>query len=221
MKVVKALAPAALFAVIFCAGANAEDSKASGPAQPEGVPAKEFKAKAGYCETCHGLSARGFIGTNPMPRTRGPAAGLYKEPIAGLHRSPAAEPRDGQCGPCPQPCDGRRPVQTFQGSRPAALWRRSERPHVQKGKRSTTKAFPSAEVPACESCHGHDAHGNDQFPRLAGQLYGYVIAKLANWSKERGQDPNNPDTSQVMAPIAEKLTKEQIAAVAAYVSDLK
>ena len=90
-----------------------------------------------------------------------------------------------------------------------------------KGKRSTTKAFPSAEVPACESCHGQDAHGNDQFPRLAGQLDGYVIAKLANWSKERGQDPNNPDTSQVMAPIAEKLTKEQIAAVAAYVSDLK
>ena len=69
MKVVKALAPAALIAVIFCAWADAEDSKTGGPVQPEGVPAKEFKAKAGYCETCHGLSARGFIGTNPMPRS--------------------------------------------------------------------------------------------------------------------------------------------------------
>jgi cytochrome c553 len=49
----------------------------------------------------------------------------------------------------------------------------------------------------------------------------YVIAKLANWSKERGQDPNNPDTSQIMGPIAEKLTKDQIAAVAAYVSGRK
>ena len=48
-----------------------------------------------------------------------------------------------------------------------------------------------------------------------------MIAKLANWPKERGQDPNNPDNSEVMGPIAEKLTKEQIAAVAAYVSDLK
>ena len=66
--------------------------------------------------------------------TRGPAAGLYKEPITGLHRAPSAEPRDGQCGPCPQPRDGRRPGHTFQGSRPAALWRRSERPRVRRGK---------------------------------------------------------------------------------------
>ena len=47
MKVVKALAPAALFAVIFCAGADAEDSKTNGPAQPEGVPAKEFQCQGG------------------------------------------------------------------------------------------------------------------------------------------------------------------------------
>jgi cytochrome c553 len=61
----------------------------------------------------------------------------------------------------------------------------------------------------------------DQFPRLAGQLDGYVINKLTNWSRERGQDPQKPDNSEIMAPIAEKLTKEQIAAVAAYVSYLK
>jgi hypothetical protein len=59
MTAVKALAPAALIAVIVCAGAGAEDSRTSGgPGQPQGVPAQEFKAKAGYCETCHGLSAR-------------------------------------------------------------------------------------------------------------------------------------------------------------------
>ena len=85
MKVVKVLAPTALLAALFCAGAGAEESKTYGAAQPEGVPAKEFQAKAGYCETCHGLSARGFVGTNPMPRLCGPAAGLYKEPITGLH----------------------------------------------------------------------------------------------------------------------------------------
>jgi cytochrome c553 len=56
---------------------------------------------------------------------------------------------------------------------------------------------------------------------LAGQLNGYVIAKMANWAKERGRDPKNPDNSEIMGLIAEKLTKEQVAAVAAYVSDLK
>ena len=61
----------------------------------------------------------------------------------------------------------------------------------------------------------------EDFPRLAGQLYDYVINKLTNWPKERGQNSQKPDNSEIMAPFAQKLTKEQIAAVAAYVSDLK
>ena len=83
------------------------------------------------------------------------------------------------------------------------------------------KAFPARRFRPASRATARTPTAWSQFPRLAGQLYGYVIAKLANWSKERGQDPNNPDNSQVMGPIAEKLTKEQIAAVAAYVSDLK
>jgi len=92
---------------------------------------------------------------------------------------------------------------------------------VSEGEKIFHEGVPDAEVPACETCHGSDAHGLDQFPRLAGQLDGYVINKLTNWPRERGQDPKNPDNSEIMAPIAEKLTKEQIAAVAAYVSNLK
>jgi cytochrome c553 len=42
-----------------------------------------------------------------------------------------------------------------------------------------------------------------------------------NWSKERGQDPANPDTSAIMEPIAQGLTEPQIAAVAAYLSYLE
>ena len=59
---------------------------------------------------------------------------------------------------------------------------------MSEGEKIYHEGVPSAEVPACESCHGQDAHGMDEFPRLAGQLDGYVIAKLANWPKERGQD---------------------------------
>jgi cytochrome c553 len=70
-------------------------------------------------------------------------------------------------------------------------------------------------------CHGEDGHGLNEIPRLAGQLDGYVVDKLTNWPKERGQDPKKPDNSEIMAPFAAKLTREQIEAVAAYVSDLK
>ncbi len=86
------------------------------------------------------------------------------------------------------------------------------------GKTIYDEGIPSSDVPACASCHGPDAKGNGAFPRLAGQLNDYVIGKLTNWTKERGRDAKNPDTSAIMEPITHKLTESQIAAVAAYVS---
>jgi cytochrome c553 len=56
---------------------------------------------------------------------------------------------------------------------------------------------------------------------LAGQLDDYIFNKLTNWSKERGQNAANPDSSAIMEPIAHGLTKPQIEAVAAYVSYLE
>ena len=92
---------------------------------------------------------------------------------------------------------------------------------VAEGKAIFEQGVPSANVPACASCHGPEAKGNGEFPRLAGQLDDYIISKLTNWTKERGRDPAEPDTSAIMAPIAHQLTKEQIAAVAAYLSYLE
>lgn len=90
-----------------------------------------------------------------------------------------------------------------------------------EGKKIFEEGVPSAEVPPCSSCHGDDAKGIGEFPRLAGQLDDYIIGELTNWSKERGLDPAKPDSSAIMAPIAEKLTDHQIAAVAAYLSGLR
>lgn len=91
---------------------------------------------------------------------------------------------------------------------------------VPEGKKIYDDGVASANVPPCASCHGPEAKGDGQFPRLAGQLYDYVIRKLSNWDKERGQDKANPDSSAIMQPIAHDLTEAQIRAVAAYVSGL-
>jgi len=81
--------------------------------------------------------------------------------------------------------------------------------------------LPDQDIAACAACHGPDAAGAGIIPRLAGQLYPYVIDKLVNWGKERGQNPKTPDTSAIMSPVAHSLNKSQIEAVAAYVSTLK
>jgi len=93
---------------------------------------------------------------------------------------------------------------------------------VATGKKIFQEGVPDAQVPACATCHGPEAKGNGQFPRLAGQLYPYIIKVLTNFDKERGQGgPANPDTSAIMKPIAHNLTESQIAAVAAYLSYLE
>jgi cytochrome c553 len=87
---------------------------------------------------------------------------------------------------------------------------------VAAGKKIFDEGVPSADVPACGTCHGADAKGNGAFPRLAGQLYPYNVTQLTNWAHERAEENSN-----IMAPIAHGLTKSQIEAVAAYVSYLE
>ena len=86
------------------------------------------------------------------------------------------------------------------------------------GKKIYEEGIPDSNISPCASCHDPQARGNGEFPRLAGQLYDYVVKNLTNWSKERGQRPEKPDTLAIMEPIAHVLTEPQIKAVAAYVS---
>jgi len=86
------------------------------------------------------------------------------------------------------------------------------------GKKIYDEGVADANVPPCASCHGPEAKGDGQFPRLAGQLNDYIFNKLTNWNKERGQDPKKPDASVIMQPIAHSLTEQQIKAVAAYLN---
>jgi len=219
MRAVKIFAPTALLVALFCAGAGAEESKPNSAAQAESVPAKEFQAKAGYCETCHGLSARGFIGTNPMPRLAGQQPGYIKNQLRAFIDHRRLNPVMGNVAHVLSPAMVDALASHFKALDPPP-YGGAPKDLVSEGEKIFHQGIPDAEVPPCESCHGQDARGMDEFPRLAGQLNGYVINKLTNWSKERGQDPNNPDNSDIMAPIAEKLTKEQITAIAAYVSYL-
>ena len=87
------------------------------------------------------------------------------------------------------------------------------------GKHIFELGLPEANVPACAVCHGPDARGTRQIPRLAGQLYWYVTKTLTNFHRERGQ--RGEDSSAIMAPVARNLSPAQISAVAAYVSSLR
>jgi len=201
-------------AVLFSVAAHAENKAAAT------VSAQELKAKTDYCKTCHGISGQGFRGAFPMPRLAGQQPEYLKNQLQAFIERRRTNPVMFNVAHVLSP-----PLLTaltgyFQDLNPKPLGG-APRDLMAAGKKIYEEGVPSAEVPPCASCHGPDAKGADAFPRLAGQLNDYILRKLTNWDKERGQDKANPDTSAIMQPIAHQLTEAQVKAVAAYVSDLE
>ena len=75
---------------------------------------------------------------------------------------------------------------------------------------------PDAGVASCASCHGNNAHGSEQLPRLAGQHAQYTLNQLKQFNKRQRTNDNT-----VMHAIASKLTELEAKAVSAYLSGLK
>jgi cytochrome c553 len=71
-------------------------------------------------------------------------------------------------------------------------------------------------VPACQGCHQPGGVGNERYPRLAGQHAAYVAQQIANFKS--GTRAN--DKGRVMRSVAERMTPQEMAAVAEYVSGL-
>jgi cytochrome c553 len=72
-------------------------------------------------------------------------------------------------------------------------------------------------VPACTSCHGPEGRGvGAAFPPLAGQHASYIRNQINAWQNgKRANDPN-----RLMDVVAERLTGNEAAAVAAYFASL-
>ena len=203
---------AALLAAFFAAPANAQDKAA--------VSQTEFQAKLTYCKTCHGLSGQGYRGANPMPRLAGQQTEYLENQLHAFIERRRTNPIMNNVAHVLSPTMVSALAAHFKDLNPKPLGG-APRELVAAGKKIYEEGIPGTDVPPCAACHGPQAKGDGAFPRLAGQLDDYILRKLVNWSKERGQDPANPDTSAIMEPIAHGLTESQIKAVAAYLSYLE
>lgn len=71
-------------------------------------------------------------------------------------------------------------------------------------------------IPACLSCHGHNGRGVDPvYPKIGEQKYVYLTNQLKKWRD--GSRANDPLAQ--MQKVAQKLTDEDIANVAAYLTN--
>lgn len=205
--------PVALLGVLFTTSAVGKDA-------PAPVSKNALEAKVHYCTTCHGVLGQGFRGYYPIPRLAGQQPDYIKNQLEAFTQKRRTNPIMFSVAHVLTPNMLASLSQYFLDLHPKPLGGAPTN-LVADGQAIFHNGIPSANIPACATCHGDDAKGNGQIPRLAGQLNDYVIAKLTNWDKERGQIKSEPDTSAMMAPIAHGLTPPQIKAVAAYVSTLE
>ena len=80
---------------------------------------------------------------------------------------------------------------------------------VARGREIYGQGVPAQGVPACSTCHGADARGQADFPRLAGQHAQYVLKQLASFQSSMRD-------IAVMHGVAQNLHLDDMQAVAAY-----
>ncbi|MGJ5012337.1 c-type cytochrome [Bradyrhizobium sp. SZCCHNRI1009] len=178
-----------------------------------------FEAKLEYCMTCHGLSGQGYRGYFPMPRLAGQQPQYIENQLRAFIERRRSNPVMANVARVLSPAMVSALAAHFKKLDPKPL---GEPPHGSPaiGKRIYDEGIPEANVPACSACHGTDGKGQNEIPRLAGQLYDYTVGQLTGWSKVRGQE-SAAGTSAVMGQITHNLTRSQAEAVAAYVSHLQ
>jgi len=191
-----------------------------GATSAAGTSKGTLEAKIVYCQNCHGALGQGYHGYYPIPRIAGQQTEYFENQLQAYVEHRRRNNIMFNVARVLSPSMRAALARNFRAFNPRPL-ADAPRRLVATGEQIFQNGVPDANVAACAACHGPDATGSEQIPRLAGQLYPYVLKVLANWSKERGQNPAHPDTSTIMKPIAHSLTKPQIEAVAAYVNSLK
>jgi cytochrome c553 len=96
----------------------------------------------------------------------------------------------------------------YSGQRPEPV-RKPDVALATRGRNIFEHGIESEGVPACAACHGPDAHGLADFPRLAGQHAQYVLKQLGSFR-------SNMRNVAVMHGVAQNLREAEMEAVAAY-----
>jgi len=193
---------------------------AAGRADTAAVANHALEAKIAYCQNCHGASGQGYHGFFPIPRLEGQQTQYFENQLRAYAEHRRKNDIMFNVARVLSPEMMRALAAHFRALNPKPL-EDAPKKLASTGEQIFQTGVPDANVAACAACHGPDAMGTEQFPRLAGQIYPYVVKVLTNFSKERGQNPANPDPSAIMKPVAHSLTPPQIEAVAAYLSSLK
>lgn len=205
--------------MVFAGNALAAD--AAHPATAKADPAKGASLYADgdnarglpACVSCHGAAGSSTIAANPKLAGQ-PESYLYKQlvdfttpnrqqPVMTLYAKMLTDAEKKNVAA----------YLATQVQKPGAARNKDT---VQLGKKIYRGGIAEKNVPACASCHGPAGAGNPaRYPRIGGQFQDYTVAQLEAF-KAHGRK-----NSSEMTTIAERMSTDEIKAVADYVAGLK
>lgn len=85
-----------------------------------------------------------------------------------------------------------------------------------RGRTIYMEGIPEANIVSCYACHGPNAEGVRDIPRLGGLAYFYLKGRLEQWGQGYHSTPGSP-----MPIVASHLGPEEIEALTSYLSFVK
>jgi cytochrome c553 len=180
------------------------------PVDVESTKAGEEKA-VNLCSTCHG--PRGISTSPEFPILAAQRAGYLESQLEAFRAKTREEKiaHDFMWGIAYNLDDSMiRSVALYYATQPSPLPHPGDPAMVAKGKELFDKGVPERGIPACATCHGANAEGMANFPRLAGQHAKYVVNQINYIQSLVRKAP-------VMHGIVKDLTQEEMQALAVYV----
>jgi cytochrome c553 len=171
------------------------------------------------CTWCHGPSAQGYT---TAPRLAGQTRQYIENQLRDFRNHTRDNPLSKQymwgVRGAPMTLDP-------QTVRDLAVYFSSLRPEAAKdgdgrfaarGRTIYQDGLPSGNIPSCVACHGPNAEGVREFPRLGGLSYYYLKRKLEEWGEGYHAAAVRP-----MPGVASKMSPDEIDAIASYLSFIR
>jgi cytochrome c553 len=165
------------------------------------------------CTWCHGTSAQGYM---VAPRLAGQRSLYLETQIKSFREHVRDNPFSKQymwgavaaLGP-----DDARELAAYFATLPARPANDGDRSLAATGRTIYMEGIPDANIVACYACHGPNAEGVRDIPRLGGLAYSYLKARLEQWGQGYHSVTGSP-----MPMVARPLGTAEIDALASYLS---
>jgi cytochrome c553 len=168
------------------------------------------------CTWCHGTSAQGYT---PAPRLAGQRSQYLENQLAGFRTHARDNPLSKQYmwGATESlSTQSAHELATYFSTLPPRAAADGDAALAATGRTIYQQGMPDDNIVACVVCHGPNAEGVGQIPRLGGLAYSYLKRTLEQWGQGYHVASGPP-----MPSIASKLSSNQIEALASYLSFVK